>query len=870
MATPALRIRIAPKFPTKVQAGVGIGVARTGGVITIKQDWSTVQEGVIPPDLDDYDVLFRSRDTNQLERVPMSEVVTHVGNFASQAEAEGGTATDKPLNALRTKQAIIAQGSQANWLQSGTGAVTRSLQDKLRESVTPFDFGSSVGASEATNDTAFARVKARAPGQVVDLLGGDYAVSVEPDGFQGHNANLIIGGVPKTLPRVPLAHPYAGSQPTTIKEDGNLHYWPGPLLDWNGKRYAVWIEGIAHEPFTDANPAVDPGGGSWIKFGELVGGEIRNETVIFSQSDLTIQHVQGCVMSGNKIALLASCFEPGPVPKLIGLTTTDLANWTKTDLAMDHQWSLGYGPAVPGASATQADYYGYETGGGTYKIIRFRTTDNAATYASSVVLSGSGEFAEAWVEKIDATRQIMVARDDTGGAARISLSTNGGNSWGAFVSSGLPIGANPISTALYGGRLYVTAFARNAISGRSDCLVYWSTSVEKLWTAGGVWPAADRGLSVMATGARHMIGYLYATRGDGNRAAWWMEREDDVGSSFASASRLVIMQNDPTPVASPSIIMQLRPSRNRVRNGCFQLWTRGNSFSGITGASAKIMNGFFVDPSGGTISISRSDVPRNISRLFPHAPRYGCSVDSTAGPDDYMGIAHRITDIDEIYRLADRKLSVQLWGYGGSGAHDTFVSVYTGVGGSPASVSTPTAVMSGKTLQFGAWHKFAQLRPFSLLGVTLGTGAFLTVYVRNSDTTAWTGQLCGLKLEPGDPTPLVPDEGDDIAYNEQFLELMSFPSGPICVLSGNGTAIMEGILKYGVKKRTAPLIIPSSQTAISVGGAIATTALSFANIMRGQAQLLTTMASGTFGAGDLRTAYANQPLDLLIDAEPAP
>lgn len=35
MTTPALRVRIAPKYPAKIQGTNGITVTRTGGVITI-------------------------------------------------------------------------------------------------------------------------------------------------------------------------------------------------------------------------------------------------------------------------------------------------------------------------------------------------------------------------------------------------------------------------------------------------------------------------------------------------------------------------------------------------------------------------------------------------------------------------------------------------------------------------------------------------------------------------------------------------------------------------------------------------------------------------------------------------------------------
>lgn len=99
MAIPALSIGIGAKFPAKLQAGVGLAVSRTGGVVTYRQDWSNVQDGITPPD--DVEVLVRDPSDGQFYRTT-SEAQVSTTQWAQPIGRYGsGTVPSKLIERFR-------------------------------------------------------------------------------------------------------------------------------------------------------------------------------------------------------------------------------------------------------------------------------------------------------------------------------------------------------------------------------------------------------------------------------------------------------------------------------------------------------------------------------------------------------------------------------------------------------------------------------------------------------------------------------------------------------------------------------------------------------------------------------------------------
>lgn len=186
---PALRMRLAPSFPARIQNSDGIGVARSGGAVTIRQDWSGIQRDATPDDPENYDFLLGKEDgslvrlsatelgalrpiaslpeaeagvDNNTTMTPLrtsqqidarladhavaaggadnSAIMTPLGvnqyvsaQLSDQPTAEAGSNNTKTMTPLRTKQSIVANAEGANFTPALPATYTRPIGDKLKE-----------------------------------------------------------------------------------------------------------------------------------------------------------------------------------------------------------------------------------------------------------------------------------------------------------------------------------------------------------------------------------------------------------------------------------------------------------------------------------------------------------------------------------------------------------------------------------------------------------------------------------------------------------------------------------------------------------------------------------------------------------------
>lgn len=104
MARPAMRLRLAPMFPAKVQATDGLEVTRTGGVLTVGQDWTPIQESDLPGDPSEYDILFFDRGAASYSRVPADQMITPGADWST---LPGKPSTFPPSTHSHPTSAII-------------------------------------------------------------------------------------------------------------------------------------------------------------------------------------------------------------------------------------------------------------------------------------------------------------------------------------------------------------------------------------------------------------------------------------------------------------------------------------------------------------------------------------------------------------------------------------------------------------------------------------------------------------------------------------------------------------------------------------------------------------------------------------------
>ena len=156
----------------KVMKGLGytrVGTFATGGTLTTGRQtllWDIADGG----DGQEYGWSGAFPKVVPAASTPASTGGISVGAWMSRFDPE-----------LRTDLMLPSGASNIGFEQAGTGAVPRTAQDKMRERITPMDFGA-VGDGVVNDDAAFAALEASFSGRVVDLQGKTYAVTTRPSG----------------------------------------------------------------------------------------------------------------------------------------------------------------------------------------------------------------------------------------------------------------------------------------------------------------------------------------------------------------------------------------------------------------------------------------------------------------------------------------------------------------------------------------------------------------------------------------------------------------------------------------------------------------------------------------------------------------
>lgn len=116
---------------------------------------------------------------------------------ASSSPATTGGVSDSgwlPWGDITLRDELAADGGSniVGFRQTGTGSVSRTSQDKMRESITPQDKGA-VGDGVTNDQAAFDALDASFSGQVVDLKSKTYLVTSIPTGNRYANGYFKVG-----------------------------------------------------------------------------------------------------------------------------------------------------------------------------------------------------------------------------------------------------------------------------------------------------------------------------------------------------------------------------------------------------------------------------------------------------------------------------------------------------------------------------------------------------------------------------------------------------------------------------------------------------------------------------------------------------
>jgi hypothetical protein len=122
--------------------------------------------------------------------------------LADVPTAEAGVDNEKLITPLTAKASIVANAKEGEWEQAGSGSVTRTIDEKLQESLSVADKGAVGGGSAAALETAFqATIDALGTTGRAFVGAGDYSALVPGDLSLNVNATITMELAPGvTLP----------------------------------------------------------------------------------------------------------------------------------------------------------------------------------------------------------------------------------------------------------------------------------------------------------------------------------------------------------------------------------------------------------------------------------------------------------------------------------------------------------------------------------------------------------------------------------------------------------------------------------------------------------------------------------------------
>lgn len=670
------------------------------------------------------------------EAANIAGTVNVVVTFGYSSIGDFGDASYKRVGSEPTHEGKFQSNDGAWW----------ELTDYI---VNPRVFGAA-GDGSTDDTTAFANLETYRRGSVVDGHGLEYLVDAIPNGNQYTNCDWMVG-LDKFPGRLAPRPHVLDAECRTVRTSRNEHAWSGPLIydETDDALYMVVRSGWRH------NASI----GSPVEIGRSYdgGNTFRDWGKVWTDKDLAPREVNGGVAGSGKWVMVVTATDAASAFTYHRCVSTDKGvTWTVTDItaSVTHPY-FGYGPMlnIPNGdgseNANQWIIYGYGVDGPSY----IKTLDNWVTVSSGLCFpSGAGFTAvEPWVTRAGAENKwVMTIRDDTGGQARGSTSTDL-TTWTTPASTGLPLNANPVANLYDGGLFHYYGFARSGtdIGGEEDKLVLWQGDALDTYNNGGV-PIYLAQRPVMAL-PQHGIGYMYVTEIPDGHAACFVYGEVPNGSDIASASSVGVIST----LRGPHMPAHVREVSSPGINGnqAFQFWTRAASFA-LTGSRQNFADGWFVENAGTGGTITREVVPEAIRKVVPFHPRYMARFDNTAASAANTAFGAIAYGYEDVSALCDTTITAQVWGYEYIPDSANFkIVLYPGGAASP--ITTGPASFRGRPDANGVWYMTQSLASPAMDGVTLASDCRIEFHVYTPQNVAWTGAILGCKFEIGDiPTAI--------------------------------------------------------------------------------------------------------------------
>tara|TARA_R110000764_G_scaffold144137_1_gene231980 strand:- start:176 stop:3034 length:2859 start_codon:yes stop_codon:yes gene_type:complete len=751
--------------------------------------------------------------------------------------------------------------SLVTYTPAGTGAVERTVQSVLRDTVSVTDFGA-VGDG-ATNDTAaFTALEVSNSGRYVDLNGLVYVVTAIPTEAKYYNGDFIVGSTKVSLRRNRLDNPLDGES-TISFGDGQTHYWFFDMVyvASTGVLMAFITPAWRHAQSYSSPLNViysDDKGQTW-------GGEKTIHTV----DSFNLADVAATIMGSNRIGLLVTARDSSNAYRNdFVYSDNNGTDWTVSEsVVASPNGFLVYGTMLPypasagGHATTGFIVYGYEANDCHYA----KTVDNGASWTVAEIFVDAA-LSEPSIVRVGTEDKWVAFIRKNSANLRIATSTNM-TTWTTPEDTGLDLGSNPVQAIVDGGSVYVYMFIRDidaSIAEQNDVLLI-EDDISAVYTASDL---TNTNLRQVLTGVERALGYVSILK-VGQDFLWgYTAGEHDGSSSLGGSSFIVFGSTRRKASVSIGAVRQLMTNKNLIRNPTFDFWSRGTSIAGIT-TNTKAADGWLIGPSGSTITVSQQELAVEDSRALPFRGRYAMDISATA--NDYISLSQTFYGESELYRFADKNVTIQVWGLGDMGGTQTVTVLFDYGGGGSADVSTSVNLKvtegTNKT-----WVATATVPTATLEGKTIGTDPFVKIIFGASASAAWDVQICGVKAEFGTyASTFEPIElEEERARSAKFVQLLSF--GSLDQMSNGfsvNTTAFWGVFHYP-EMRSSPTV--SLETGLAADfevypDAAYGTSVAYSQINKSSFSMRVTTTGLTSREGGIARVKSGRTIELLLDTE---
>lgn len=715
---------------------------------------------------------------------------------------------------------VSISSSQISFLQYGTGAVSRTAQEKMRDTVSAKDFGA-VGDGVTDDTAAFQALEATYEGEYVNLNGMTYSVTSEPSKAVYYNGSFKVGSSYIYKDTLPWPTPFgkASIKVAAGHNDGHYGFNNGIAEVGTGatsKWVMVYRKASGHE--------LTNGAQIWASDSYDNGQTWTNERIIYRTASYDTRNFVVSRMGSNRIGVIASQRDVALVyTNALFLYSDDAGvTWSSASITSPtpgmivnfHGAMLSYPASVGGNDTNGFIAFSYGPGG---NIDAYYTTDNGANWTIQMAVakpdatgpSGPGltyDLSEMATARLGSENKwLMVVRNaatTTSGAPSASdsnavayISTNL-LTWTGPVDTGLLLKGNPPQLIYDSGRFWFFAFSRRnrqLLDKQSSHLLVASASATALFNNGGSFSALKKGWQVATSIPDWASGYFHPFKFSNKWFGAFVCQEQLYGGSNGAKTNSVCLLGDFTAeTVGATQVFSLVPQRNEILNPAFQVWQNGTSFSATSTTGVETANNWTIAcPSGQTINAVQGALPVGDKQLDGD-PRYYIRLTgiSSAGKTHYLA-----TKIYGVQQLRDTRLTLSFWALSSSGVDPArkiqAVNIIQnfGTGGSPSSPVAHEPMVDVQTS--GTWRKFnVSFHLLSSLDKTLGTNGddYIWVLFYMPESSTYDISIANVKLERGsNVTPFVVETEQQVisALGNTTSSTKAVSSGAITVPASN-------------------------------------------------------------------------------------